>query len=278
MIKNDPELAPHYFENGFTFCIDDEPGDLKTLWQGMLENIRKTQLESKYNELNSPTEIYHHLHDTTTKPKSQGHAVEKWRRGYTNKRCATVNAETMVKVYYDRCCAMSNITFEVGVPVDRLLYDNEHTTAEGVVLEDNRVFRAAIVIVAAGPWSSRFVKLDNQMHANAVPIAYIQLTPSEYKKYSHIACHTNLSTGLNIFTPIGGQLKVLRRTTALRNTTTLKDPENPAKIYQASYPLTKLDDPHQTLPLEIEQSIRSELKEIFPHVADRPFSKTKFCW
>ncbi|KAL3420576.1 hypothetical protein PVAG01_07021 [Phlyctema vagabunda] len=82
---------------------------------------------------------------------------------------------------------------------------------------------------------------------------------------------------MNIFTPIGGLLKVLRRQTALRNTTTLKDSEDPTKLYKASYPLTRLDDRLQTLPFAIEQSLRDELHEIFPAVADWPFFNTKFC-
>ena len=85
-------------------------------------------------------------------------------------------------------------------------------------------------------------------------------------------------TGVNIFTPLSGYLKILRRTTGLRNTTTLKDPEDPTKTYQASYPLTKVDDPTQTFSVEMEQSIRDEMKETLPQFANHPFARTKFCW
>ena len=76
----------------------------------------------------------------------------------------------------------------------------------------------------------------------------------------------------------GDYLKILRRTTGLRNTTTLKDPEDPIKNYQASHPLTKADDPTQTLSAKTEQSLREEIKEILPQFANHPFTRTAFYW
>ena len=279
LIKNDPELQPHYFERGFTFCTDGQDGEMNTLWEEMFDNIKKTQNASKWNELKDPDSVYRHLHgkNADPTPKSELAGPRMWMKGYTSKRCATVNAEGMVKVYYDRCSQMHNIEFIVGTPVDRLLY-GASSSVDGVVLEDERELRAQTTVLATGAWSSRLVNLDQQMHANAVGIAYIKLSPEEYEVYKDIPCHTNLVTGVNIFTPLGGYLKILRRTTGLRNTITLKDPEDPTKTYQASYPLTQLDDPTQTFSAEMEQSIRAEMREILPQFADHPFAKTKFCW
>ena len=279
LIKNDPDLQPHYFERGFTFCTDGKDGDMNTLWEQMFDNIKKTQPAARWNEVKNPDAIYHHLHGKSgaPPPTSKLTGPRMWVKGYTSKRCATVNAEGMVKVYYDRCCQKDNIDFLIGTPVDRLLYGAD-SAVDGVVLEDGRELRAQKTIIATGAWSSRLVNLDHQMHANAVGIAYIKLSSEEYEKYKDISCHTNLVTGLNIFTPLGGYLKILRRTTGLRNTTTLKDPEDPTKIYHASYPLTKIDDPTQTLSADMEQSIRAEMREILPQFANRPFARTKFCW
>ena len=49
-----------------------------------------------------------------------------------------------------------------------------------------------------GAWSSRLVNLDQQMHANAVVIAYIRLSQEVYETYKEIPCHLNLATGINI--------------------------------------------------------------------------------
>ena len=252
---------------------------MNTLWEQMFENIKETQPAAMWNELEDPDDIYHHLHgkDGGPTPISELAGPRMWVKGYTSKRCATANAEGMVKVYYDRCCQYDRIAFVVGTPVDRLLY-GACSSVDGVVLEDGRELRAQKTILATGAWSSRLVNLNHQMHANAVGIAYIKLSPEEYEKYKDIPCHTNLVTGVNIFTPLGGYLKILRRTTGLRNTTTLKDPEDPAKTYQASYPLTKVDDPTQTLSAEMERSLREEMKEILPQFANHPFARIKFCW
>jgi len=280
IIKNDPDLKSYYFENGFTFCVDGEHGALNTLWDNMLHNLKTEHPETAYDQCDTPDDIYRHLHGMDAKSVSSANLLNtrKWVKGFTSKRCAIVNAEAIIKVYYKRCIAQPNIDFKIGIPVDYLLYSRDKSSVDGVVLENGRKIMAEKVIVSAGPWSSRLVNLNQEMHANAVQIVYFKLTPEEYEQYKDIACHTNIKTGMNIFTPLGGLLKVLRRQTALRNTTILKNPEDPTKFYKASYPLTKLDDPFQTLPLAMEQSIRDELREIFPIVADRPFFNTKFCW
>ena len=252
---------------------------MNTLWEQMFDNIKKTQRTSKWNELKDPEAVYHHLHGNNGEltPDSQLAGPRKWVKGYTSKRCATVDAEGMVKVYYDRCCQIENVDFIIGSPVARLLHDS-HSTVAGVVLRDGRELRAQKTILATGAWSSSLVKLDQKIHANAVGIAYIKLSPEEYENYKDIPCHTNLITGINIFTPLRGYLKILRRTNGIRNTTTLKDPEDPTKTYQASYPLTQYDEPTQTLSADMEQSLRDEMKEILPQFANHPFAKTKFCW
>jgi sarcosine oxidase/L-pipecolate oxidase len=280
IIKNDPDFKPYYFENGFTFCVDGKPGALNTLWHNMLHNLKTEHPESAYDQCDTPDDIYRHLHgmDAESGPSAKFPNTRKWVKGFTSKRCATVNAEAIIKVYYERCAARPNIDFIVGMPVDYLLYSQDKYSVEGVALENGCKIMAEKVIIAAGAWSSRLVNLDHEMHANAVPIVYFKLTPEEYEQYKAIACITNINTGMNIFIPLGGLLKVSRRQTAVRNTTILKDPEDPTKFYKASYPLTKSDDPFQTLPFAMEQSIRDELREIFPIVADRPFFSTKFCW
>lgn len=170
----------------------------------MYENIRETQPAAMWNELEDPDAIYHHLHGKHGghTPISELVGPRMWVKGYTSTRCATVNAEGMVKVYYDRCCQKDTIDFVVATPVDRLLYDT-CSSVDGAVLEDGRELRAQKTILATGARSSRLVNLNHQMHANAVGIADVKLSLEEYERYKNIPCHTNLVTGVTIFTPLG---------------------------------------------------------------------------
>lgn len=280
LIKSDPDLAPHYFECGFAFCTDGKPGELDTLWNQMFDKVKTEQPEHMWQNLRTHEEIFDHLHQKHLKPVSEEKLgrQRKWVKGYTSRRCATVDAEAMIKVYYDRCRTKVNIEFVLGTPVQSLLYNNDRSSVEGIVLESGQELRAAKTILATGAWSARLIRLDQQLEANAVPIAYIRLKPGEYEKYKDIACHTNLSTGFNLFTPIGGLLKVLRRSAGIRNMTSLPDPEDPGKTYKVSYPRTAVDDPLQSLSPDVERGLRDELREIFPEFADRPFERTKICW
>jgi sarcosine oxidase / L-pipecolate oxidase len=144
-----------------------------------------------------------------------------------------------------------------------------------VVLENGREFRAEKTILATGAWSSRLVKLDGILNANAVGIAYIKLTEEEHEKYRHMGCHTNLISGVNIFTPIDGLSKILHRVSGVRNTSILKDPEDPSATYRASYPRTAVDDSTQTLPLSMEQALRDEMRKILPAVCRSSLRQNK---
>lgn len=58
----------------------------------------------------------------------------------------------------------------------------------------------------------------------------------------------------------------------------MRDPEDPSQTYRTSYPVTALDDPHQSMPVDIKAAIREGLRENFPALADRPLARTQICW
>ena len=116
------------------------------------------------------------------------------------------------------------------------------------------------------------------MVACAVPLAYIRFKDDEHSRDKDMGCHTNFSTGMNVYTPVDGLLKISRRTVGIRNTMSLPDPEDVTKGYRASYPVIAIDDPSQGLPAAMEQEMREDLREIFPQVAQRPFERTRICW
>ncbi|KAL3420575.1 FAD dependent oxidoreductase [Phlyctema vagabunda] len=104
MTKNDPDLKPYYFENGFTFCVDGEPSPSNTLWDNMLHNLKTEDPETAYDQCATPDAIYRHLHGTNTNavPDARFPNTRKWVKGFTSKKCATVNSEAIIKVFYER--------------------------------------------------------------------------------------------------------------------------------------------------------------------------------
>ncbi|KAL0265002.1 hypothetical protein SLS55_000958 [Diplodia seriata] len=72
LIKNDPYLAPHYFERGFAFCTDGKPGELDTLWNQMFDKVKTEQPKQKWQNLANHGEIFDHLHRSHATPVSEG--------------------------------------------------------------------------------------------------------------------------------------------------------------------------------------------------------------
>ncbi len=277
--RTDPGLAPYYFEQGFAFITDGSPGLFFDLWKGMHANIQQKQDRSSFVDMDDPDQVFQGIHgkDCQSVAETTLGREKQWRFGYTNLKAAVVNAEGCIKAYYDRCCEKPNIKFVCGTPVDRLLYGDDKAV-QGVVLEDQRILRADKTIVATGAWSNRLVNLEQQMHARGVEVAYIDLTAQERAKWNKMPIHTNLSTGFNLFPPINGQIKILRRSPGLRNTVSVKDPEDQSKTIEISLPRTTVDSPQDKLAPEMEASLRQELKGIMPMLAARPFARTRFCW
>ena len=279
LFRTDPGLAPYYFEQGFAFITDGKPGLFFDLWKQMHTNIKEKQDPSTYVEMDNPDQVFRGIHGEHSQSVTEARLGrdKQWRLGYTNLKAAVANAEGCVNVYYQRCCEKPQINFACGTPVDRLLYGDDKAV-QGVVLEDGRVLRADKTIVSAGAWSNRLVNLEQQMHARGVEVAYIKLTREERAKWKNMPIHTNLSTGFNLFPPIDGQIKILRRSPGLRNTVSVKDPEDPSKSINISLPRTTVDSPNDNLDSSMEASLRQELREIMPTLADRPFTRTRFCW
>lgn len=88
-----------------------------------------------------------------------------------------------------------------------------------------------------------------------------KVTPEEEKRWRAMAITTNLSTGLNMFPPYRGEIKLLRRSPGYKNTVQIKHPEDSSKMIQISYPRTIVNNPTDVIPLEAEKAMRENLKE-----------------
>jgi sarcosine oxidase/L-pipecolate oxidase len=132
--------------------------------------------------------------------------------------------------------------------------------------------------VAAGAWSNRLVYLENRIDPIGHEVAWIKVTPEEERRWKNMSITTNLSTGLNMFPPYNGEIKILRRSPGYKNTTRVRHPEDPSKTIEISYPRTSVTNPTDIIPLDAERAMRENLREIMPPLADRAFDRTKICW
>lgn len=151
IIKNDPNFQPYYYERGVTFCTDGKAGHTEKNWQQICDRIKTSQSASLWNQLDTPGDLFRHLHGSNAEPVSFDELGRdrRWIKGYTSKCYATVDAENMVRVYFERARARSNIKSLLGTPVDHLLYGS-NKDIEGVVLENGHTVHTTQTIIATG--------------------------------------------------------------------------------------------------------------------------------
>ncbi|KAJ3544868.1 hypothetical protein NM208_g2815 [Fusarium decemcellulare] len=245
IIRDDPDLKPFYHQQGMTFVCDGEPGRFTDSW-----NARFRAADGEHIvERMSREKVFQAIHGKDSQPRSLSELGGKsyWNKGYCNLEAAFIDARQSVQAYYNKCLKYGSISFRCGVSIARLRI--EENIALGVTLADGTNLSADKVIIAAGAWSSKLVDLG-----------------------------ARIATGLNIFPPYNGEIKVLRRSPGFKNTVTVTYPENPSREVEISYPRTIVDNPIDTIPLEAEQAIRRDLREIMPPLAERSFDRTKICW
>jgi sarcosine oxidase/L-pipecolate oxidase len=278
LIEGDPELQPHYFKQGMSFIFDGKQGPSMTFINTGIESVKKEQGEADIEYMHTPEAVFRRIHgqDSQLVPEQSLNGERKWNKGYNNKGAAFIDAKESIRVYYKRCLTKPSLKFECGVAVDHLSVSSGRVS--GVVLEDGRQLLADLVIVAAGAWSNKLVHLEGSMYSSAIEVAWIKLTDAEVDKWKNMSITTNLSTGFNLFPPHNGEMKCLRRSAGYINTVKLRHPEDSAKTISVSLPRTIVTNPTDSIPANAEASLREDLRELMPSLADRPFDRTKLCW
>lgn len=260
-----------------TFVCDGRPSRFTEVWKAQLDRGKASNTES-YVELSNREEVFQRIHGKESQPpplKDLG-GTSQWNKAYCNLGDAFIDAKEAIQIYYDRCLKVSSINFRCGSAVDHI--NTVSGKARGVVLEDGSTIEADLVIVAAGAWSNKLVFLGNRVVPIGHEVAWIKVTPEEEARWRHMSITTNMSTGLNMFPPYHGEIKILRRSPGYKNTTIIQNPEDPTKEIQISYPRTIVSNPSDVIPSDAEAAMRENLREIMPMLADRPFDRTKICW
>ncbi|RDB25467.1 L-pipecolate oxidase [Hypsizygus marmoreus] len=143
-----------------------------------------------------------------------------------------------------------------------------------VQCDDGTVYDASLVVIATGSWTpSNFPGLISRQKyglATGQCVAMVQLTDEEAKIYKDIPVVLDFGTGFYIFPPTeSGIVKMAIHSAGYTHTTD-----------GVSTPRTITTDPERGLliPKSNVQLLRKYLREVYPKLAEKPFSATRLCW
>jgi sarcosine oxidase / L-pipecolate oxidase len=258
-----------------TFVCDGHPSRFTDMWN---TQVKQSKPDPKFPPSNTREGVFQRIHGVERAPPRLSDLRGKacWNMAYTNSEAAFIDAKESIQVYYDRCRTKASINFQCGSAVDRINFQSGRAT--GVTLENGTSLAADLVVVAAGAWSNRLVSLGERVHPIGHEVVWIKVTSEEEAQWKHMSITTNLSTGLNLFPPYRGEVKVLRRSPGYINTLSVPNPEDPSHRMHISHPRTIVGNPNDEIPADAEAAIRENLCEIMPPLADRVFDRTKICW
>ncbi|KAJ5716331.1 FAD dependent oxidoreductase [Penicillium malachiteum] len=156
--------------------------------------------------------------------------------------------------------------------VRKLVLHDSSLECKGVICADGTRHDADLVIIATGAWTPSLIDLQGQLTAKGHGVAHIQLTPAETKHYGAMPILDNLELGY-FFPPQEDGVFKLAQSQFITNVQT-----DTNSAIRTSIPHTFVQSPTDGLPLEIEATMRRNLRRVFPELADRPFCYTRLCW
>lgn len=256
-----------------TFVCNGQPSRFTDIWKSQLDRSKSSNPDNIV-ELSNRDAVFQRIHGETSQPPLIKNS--QWNTAYCNLEDAFIDAEESIRVYYHRCLRTPSISFRCGSAVANI--DVVKNEARGVILNDGSAIGADLVVVAAGAWSNKLVYLGDRLKPIGHEVAWIKVTPEEEALWKNMSITTNMSTGLNLFPPYRGEVKILRRSPGYKNTVTVAHPEDPDQNLEICYPRTLVTNPTDVIPADAEAAMRENLREIMPPLADRPFDRTKICW
>ncbi|KAJ5689125.1 FAD dependent oxidoreductase [Penicillium macrosclerotiorum] len=173
-----------------------------------------------------------------------------------------------------RAAQKNGVDYISGVQgyVRQLILDEISNECKGVITADGIRHEADKVILAAGSWTPSLLDLQGQLMAKGHSVAHIQLDATETKYYSTMPIMDNLELGY-FFPPQADGIFKMAHSQFITNMRT-----DTSSGITTSIPHTFLQAPKDGLPLEIEATMRRNLRRVLPEFADRPFCYTRLCW
>jgi len=236
---------------------------------------------STMQNLGAPITLLNSPHEIRTACNVEGSTGSS---GYLNRAAGWADAEASMRWLHSQILALNRVTF-VTDTVSRLLISHDTSTVSGVILSTGKALTADLTLLAAGAWTPSLLDLRGICSATGQVMCYIPLTASEQEALKNTPSILNLSTGLFSITPSANLLKIARHGYGYTNPIRIPHPEyTPSSTFPVqnaitvSQPYTAVDDPLQSVPAEGQAACRQFLREVYPSLANRPFSKTRICW
>ncbi|OAG35585.1 hypothetical protein AYO21_10261 [Fonsecaea monophora] len=266
-----------YHEPGFVLTADE---DKDAYLQESLRNVRRLAQEnhgnvdlSKIRELRGHDEIR----------KATGYDNVSGDHGYANFNSGWADAEACVAYALKRIRrdGAGRVTVRPGAQVARLVFSGDD--CQGVELAGGEQIQADLTVLAAGAWSPSLIDLQGRCLATGQTMAYLDITPEEQAAMADRPTIMNMSRGMFVIPPRGNELKIARHGYGYRNPVKISraiidprgDNSNGVDPGYVHVSVPKVGIP---IPREAEEALREALGEILPHMADRPFTRTRICW
>ncbi|RBR19194.1 uncharacterized protein FIESC28_05659 [Fusarium coffeatum] len=192
-----------------------------------------------------------------------------WKGFYKSEGSGWVHARKAMTAAFEESKRLG-VKFITGSPqgeVESLVF--EDGDVKGAKTVDGKEHRADRTILSAGASAERFLDFENQIRPTAWTLGHIQMTPEEAKLYKNLPVLFNINKGF-FMEPDEDlhQLKMCDEHPGYVNWV-----EKPGAKFPQSIPFAK----HQ-IPLEAESRMKDFLRDIMPHLADRPLVHARICW
>ncbi|KAF9485974.1 FAD dependent oxidoreductase [Pholiota conissans] len=194
--------------------------------------------------------------------------------GYLNRDGGWANAGLGLTSLINEVKAL-NGKFIPGKQIDKIIREGGRTT--GVHCSDGAVFNASLVIIATGSWTpSAFSELDlgHICLATGQCVAMVQLSEEEAKVYKDCPVVVDFgASGFYVFPP--NEQNIVKFAIHAPGYTHFGE-ANPT----ISTPRTVTSDPVRGLhiPKVALQELRSNLKRVYPDLAEKSFIGMRLCW
>ncbi|KAF2146159.1 uncharacterized protein K452DRAFT_294763 [Aplosporella prunicola CBS 121167] len=255
--QKDHVFAPYYHETGYIVAASD-PASIAAL-----EKREQPTPEDGYVELNTPDQFRQTMPAGVLTGDFPG--WKGWHKasgaGWVHARKALVAAATEA----ERLGAKF-VTGPAQGNVTSLIF--EEGDVKGARTQDGKEWRADRTVLCAGANAPGLLDFKDQLRPTAWTLAHIQMTDEEVKLYKNLPVLFNVERGFFMEPDEDAkQLKLCDEHPGYCNWT------ETASGARASVPFAK----HQ-IPLASEARARSFLREIMPHLAERPFAFARICW
>lgn len=182
-------------------------------------------------------------------------------RGYFQKEMCGWTYAALALSNVARECKRLGAKFLLG-SAEELLFEGDR--CNGVRTYAGEIIMADTIVICAGAQSYKLLDFEGQLLAKCWTVGHIKLTEKEAISLRGTPVILNLDQGF-IFEPdINNDLKFCNEFPGYVNM--LKDGNTSVPLYR------------NQIPVEAEKQMRNFLRQVYPKIAERPFSVAKICW